>query len=190
VTIPNLKQKPLKTFEERESEQLARMKDQLERGEATFTWTDAEIAAASGADKEWMLEDNSAEGQAKQLEDLRLEIAKKEEEIANRKLVALKREEDVQKFGSEEAARLSRMSEKDREELLAKARQKLATEGNGTGIELANRRRAENLLAAEQQRQAMVVAPQTNVTNNTSPTAVVADMNMPVVDNLDRTYGT
>jgi hypothetical protein len=185
-----LKEKPLKTFEERESEQLARMKDQLERGEATFTWTDAEIAAASGADKEWMLEDNSAEGQAKQLEDLRLEIAKKEEEIANRKLVALKREEDVQKFGSEEAARLSRMSEKDREELLAKARQKLATEGNGTGIELANRRRAENLLAAEQQRQAMVVAPQTNVTNNTSPTAVVADMNMPVVDNLDRTYGT
>lgn len=188
--LKGLKEERTKTFEERESEQLARMKDQLERGEATFTWTDAEIAAASGADKEWMLEDNSAEGQAKQLEDLRIQIAKKEDEIANRKLVALKREEDVRKFGSEEVARLARMSEKDREELLARARQKLATEGNGTGIELANRRRAENLLAAEQQRQAsMVVAPSTQVVNNNSSQGIVMNQNMPAVDNLDTTYG-
>ena len=188
--LKGLKEKSTKTFEEREAEQLARMKDQLARGEATFTWTDAELAAASADEKEWMLEDNSAEGQAQQLENLREKIVKKEDEIANRKLVAMKREEDIQKFGSEEAARLARMSEKDREELLAKAREKLATEGAGSGMELSNKRRAQAILDGEKQRQAsMVVAPQTNVVNNSAPTTAVMNMNMPAVDNLDTTYG-
>ena len=82
-----------------------------------------------------------------------------------------------------------------RAERAEKAREMLATGMyKGQKITDEQRRRAELYIEREEQTRAqagaMVVAPQTNVTNNTSPTAVVADMNMPVVDNLDRTYGT
>lgn len=186
------KLKPVKSFEEKESERIAGMKDQLASGEGYFKWSKEEMANASdAADRASMEYDNSAEGQAEQLEVLREDIARKEKELSDFKLKQAQKEADILKFGSEEAAKLSRMSEADREKNLARAREMIASSQRGEEVLAINKRRAEALLAADAQRQqAMIVAPSTNVVNNSAPTTAVMNMNMPATDALDLSYGT
>lgn len=137
--------------------------------------------------KDWMLWFNSPEGIEHQ-KKMQIERDEREKQFQIQMAEAkMKREEEHAKM-MERAMIL-------RAERAEKAREMLAT-GMYKGQQITDeqRRRAELYIEREEQTraqaQAMVVAPQTNVTNNTSPTAVVADMNMPVVDNLDRTYGT
>jgi hypothetical protein len=191
-----LKEERTKTFEERETEKLAKMKKDLKLAEEGklklgWTWTDAEIAAEKDEIfKKSMIDDNSAEAQVREREKLKEDIARKEKEIADFKLQQAQREADIQKFGSVEAGKLARMSEADREKNLTRAREMIAKSERGEEVMLRNKQRAEALLAAESQRQqAMVVAPSTQVVNNNSSQGIVMNQNMPAVDNLDTTYG-
>ena len=166
------------------------MKDQLERGEATFTWSQAELDGADAASREWMLKDNSEEGQANQLKELSKSIAAKEKELEDYKLKQAQKEADIAKYGSVQGARLAKMSEADREKNLTRAREMIAKSERGEEVLSANKRRAEALLAADANRQSsMIVAPSTNVVNNSAPTTAVMNMNMPATDALDLSYG-
>lgn len=188
--------KPVKSFEERETEKLAKMKEDLKLAEEGklklgWTWTDAEIAAEKDEIvKQSMIDDNSAEAQVREREKLKEDIARKEKELSDFKLKKEQREADIQKFGSEEAGKLSRMSEAEREKNLTRAREMIAKSERGEEVLAINKRRAEALLAAESQRQqAMIVAPSTNVVNNNSSQGIVMNQNMPAVDPLDQAYG-
>lgn len=189
--LDEAKLKPVKSFEEKESEKLDMLKKQLESGEGFFKWSEQEMASADADERAAMEFDNSAKGQSEQLEQLREDIARKEKELSDFKLKQEQRESDIQKFGSEEAGKLSRMSEADREKNLTRAREMIASSQRGEEVLAINKRRAEALLAAESQRQqAMIVAPSTSVVNNTAPTTAVMNMNMPATDALDQSYGT
>ncbi len=194
--LEKMKLKPVKSFEERETEKLAKMKEDLKLAEEGklklgWTWTDDEIAAEKDEIfKQSMIDDNSAEAQVREREKLKEDIARKEKELADFKLKKEQREADIQKFGSEEAGKLSRMSEAEREKNLTRAREMIAKSERGEEVLAINKRRAEALLAAESQRQqAMIVAPSTNVVNNNSSQGIVMNQNMPAVDPLDQAYG-
>ena len=188
--------KPVKSFAEEEADSIAGMKKELKLAEEGklklgWTWTDDEIAAETDeVQKQFMIEDNSAEAQVYEQEKLREKIARKEKELAEYKVKQEQKEADIRKFGSVEAGKLSRMSEEKREKQLAKARGMIASSQRGEEVLAINKRRAESLLAAESQRQqSMIVAPSTQVVNNNSSQGIVMNQNMPAVDNLDTTYG-
>jgi hypothetical protein len=188
--VKKKERRPRKSYEELQMDRLAKMKDQLERGEATFTWSQAELDGADAASREWMLKDNSEEGQANQLKELSKSIAAKEKELEDYKLKQAQKEVDIAKYGSAEGARLAKMSEADREKNLTRAREMIAKSERGEEVLSANKRRAEALLAADANRQSsMIVAPSTNVVNNSAPTTAVMNMNMPATDALDLSYG-
>ena len=75
--------RPVKSFEEKESERLARMKEKLASGEGYFKWSKEEMASADADERASMEYDNSAEGQSEQLEQLRESIARKEQQLAD-----------------------------------------------------------------------------------------------------------
>lgn len=135
--------------------------------------------------KDWMLWFNSPEGIEHQ-KKMQIERDEREKQfqiqMAENKM---KREEEHAKM-MERALIL-------RAERAEKAREMLATGMyKGQAITDAQRRRAELYIEREEKTRAqasMVVAPQTNVVNNTAPTTAVMNMNMPAVDNLDTTYG-
>ena len=165
--------------------EVASLEDRIPEGRA---FTQAEIDAETDAStKEWMMWIDSPEGIEHQKKML-VQKQEREKQFAEQMAAAkLKREEENEKMM--QRARVLRA------ERAEKAREVLATGMyKGKAITDEQRRQAELYIQRDEQTRAqagaMVVAPQTNVTNNTSPTAVVAEMNMPVVDNLDRTYGT
>ena len=189
--VKKKERRPRKSYEELQMDRLAKMKDQLERGEATFTWSQAELEGADAESREWMMQDNSEEGQANQLKELSKSIAAKEKELEDYKLKQAQKEMDIAKYGSAQGARLAKMSEADREKNLTRAREMIAKSERGEEVLAINKRRAEALLAADANRQSsMIVAPSTNVVNNSAPTTAVMNMNMPATDALDLSYGT
>lgn len=182
------------SWEEKQKAEIERLQSMIESGETTFTWTDADIekARAEGRDSavEWMEYDNSKEGQADQIEEMRESLAIKERNLAEFKAQQAQEKADIEKYGDLDTAKLAKMDESRREKLLTRSRDLMMRHSRGEEVNLANKEKAERALAAEERRQAaMIVAPSTQVVNNNSSQGIVMNQNMPAVDPLDQSYG-
>lgn len=180
--------------EEKLQAEIENLKSRIESGNTIFTWTDADIekARVEGRDSavEWMEYDNSEEGQADQIEEMREKLANRERQLAEFKVRQAQEKADIEKYGDLDTAKLAKMDETKREKLLTRSRDLMMRHSRGEEVDLANKERAERALAAEQRRQqAMIVAPSTNVVNNNSSQGIVMNQNMPAVDPLDQAYG-
>tara|TARA_A200000159_G_scaffold21008_1_gene17724 strand:- start:5286 stop:7514 length:2229 start_codon:yes stop_codon:yes gene_type:complete len=158
----------------------------LEDRDIGRAFTQAELDAEDDqATKDWMLWVDSPEGIAHQ-KKVQTERDEREKEFQIRSAEnKLKREAEYAK--TMERAMILRA------ERAEKAREILAT-GMYKGQQITDEQRRQAQLYIERDektkaQQSMVVAPQTNVVNNTAPTTAVMNMNMPAVDNLDTTYG-
>lgn len=163
--------------------EVASLEDRVPDRPFTQDEIDSEVDQAT---KDWMLWFNSPEG------------------IEHQKKMQIERDEREKQFQIQMAENKMRREEEHakmmeramilRAERAEKAREMLATGMyKGQAITDEQRRRAELYIERDERSKAqqnLVVAPSNQVVNNTSPTTVVQNQNMPVVDNLDRTYGS